>query len=294
ISKAAAPMIPFMTEDIYQNLVRSIDKNAPESIHLCDYPVVNKEQINPELEKSMEEVLDAVVMGRAARNAAAIKNRQPISCMYIKSVDGEAKPLENYYTDIIRDELNVKTVVYAEDVRDFTTYTFKPQLRTVGPKYGKQLGGIKNTLASLDGNAAMDELNAKGQLSFDVDGVTVELTKDDLLIEMTQKEGYVSQEDNKLIVVLDTNLTPELIEEGYAAELVSKIQTMRKESDFNVTDHIRVSLNGNDKLSAIAERSKESISGKVLADVLTSGQTYKVNKDWDINGEKVTISIEVV
>ena len=294
ISKAAAPMIPFMTEDIYQNLVRSIDKNAPESIHLCDYPVVNKEQINPELEKSMEEVLDAVVMGRAARNAAAIKNRQPISCMYIKSVDGEAKPLENYYTDIIRDELNVKTVVYAEDVRDFTTYTFKPQLRTVGPKYGKQLGGIKNTLASLDGNAAMDELNAKGQISFDVDGVTVELTKDDLLIEMTQKEGYVSQEDNKLIVVLDTNLTPELIEEGYADELVSKIQTMRKESDFNVTDHIKVSLNGNDKLSAIAERSKESISGKVLADVLTSGQTYKVNKDWDINGEKVTISIEVV
>ncbi len=294
ISKAAAPMIPFMTEDIYQNLVRSIDSSAPESIHLCDYPTVNKAWIDLDLEKSMEEVLDAVVMGRAARNAAAIKNRQPISRMYIKAAEGDAKPLENYYTDIIRDELNVKEVVYADDVRDFTTYTFKPQLRTVGPKYGKQLGGIKNTLAALDGNSAMDELNAKGQISFDVDGTTVELTKDDLLIEMTQKEGYVSQEDNKLIVVLDTNLTEELIEEGYAAELVSKIQTMRKDSDFQVTDHIRVSLNGNAKLSDIAARNLESIAGKVLADEFTADKTYKVSKDWDINGEKVTISVEVI
>ena len=294
VAKTAAPMIPFMTEDIYQNLVRSIDKSAPESIHLCDYPTVNKAWIDTELEKSMDEVLDAVVMGRAARNAAAIKNRQPISRMYIKTADADAKPLENYYTDIIRDELNVKEVIYADDVRDFTTYTFKPQLRTVGPKYGKQLGGIKNTLATLDGNAAMDELNAKGQISFDVDGTTVELTKDDLLIEMTQKEGYVSQEDNTLIVVLDTNLTEELIEEGYAAELVSKIQTMRKDSDFNVTDHIRVSLNGNAKLSDIAARNLDSIAGKVLADEFTSDKTFAVSKDWDINGEKVTISVEVV
>ena len=294
ISKAAAPMIPFMTEDIYQNLVRSIDKTAPESIHLCDYPTVNKVWIDTELEKSMDEVLDAVVMGRAARNAAAIKNRQPISRMYIKTADADAKPLENYYTDIIRDELNVKEVIYADDVRDFTTYTFKPQLRTVGPKYGKQLGGIKNTLATLDGNAAMDELNEKGRITFDVDGTTVELTKDDLLIEMTQKEGYVSQEDNTLIVVLDTNLTEELIEEGYAAELVSKIQTMRKDSDFNVTDHIRVSLNGNAKLSDIAARNLDSIAGKVLADEFTSDKTFAVSKDWDINGEKVTISVEVV
>ena len=294
ISKAAAPMIPFMTEDIYQNLVRSIDKSAPESIHLCDYPEVNKAFIDEDLEKSMDEVLDAVVMGRAARNAAAIKNRQPISRMYIKNADENAKPLENFYTEIIRDELNVKEVIYADDVRDFTTYTFKPQLRTVGPKYGKQLGGIKNTLASLDGNKAMDELNEKGQITFDVDGTSVELTKDDLLIEMTQKEGYVSQEDNKLIVVLDTNLTEELIEEGFAAELVSKIQTMRKEADFQVTDHIRVSLNGNEKLSGIAERNCESISGKVLADEFTSGKNFKVSKEWDINGEKVTISVEVV
>ena len=294
ISKAAAPMIPFMTEDIYQNLVRSIDSSAPESIHLCDYPEVNKAYINTELEKSMDEVLDAVVMGRAARNAAAIKNRQPISTMYIKTVGEDKGALESFYTDIIRDELNVKTVVYADDVRDFTTYTFKPQLRTVGPKYGKQLGGIKNTLAALDGNAAMDELNEKGMLSFEVDGALVELTKDDLLIEMTQKEGYVSQEDNKLIVVLDTNLTEELIEEGFAAELVSKIQTMRKDSDFNVTDHIRISLNGNAKLSDIAARNLDSIAGKVLADEFTSDKTFAVSKDWDINGEKVSISIEVV
>ncbi len=294
ISKAAAPMIPFMTEDIYQNLVRSIDQSAPESIHLCDFPVVNKAFIDTELEKSMDEVLDAVVMGRAARNAATIKNRQPISRMYIKTVDGDAKPLESYYTEIIRDELNVKEVVYADDVREFTSYTFKPQLRTVGPKYGKQLGGIKNYLANLDGNAAMDELNAKGQLSFDVDGTTVELTKEDLLIEMTQKEGYVSQEDNKLIVVLDANLTEELIEEGYAAELVSKIQTMRKESDFQVTDHIRVSLNGNAKLSEIATKNSAAISGKVLADELVSESTFKVSKEWDVNGEKVVISIEVI
>ncbi len=294
ISKAAAPMIPFMTEDIYQNLVRSIDKNAPESIHLCDYPAVNKEWIDEELEKSMDEVLDAVVMGRAARNAALIKNRQPISRMYIKTADVQAEPLETFYTDIIRDELNVKEVVYADDVREFTSYSFKPQLRTVGPKYGKQLGGIRNKLSSLDGNSAMDELNEKGKLSFDVDGVAVELTADDLLIEMTQKEGYVSQEDNKLIVVLDTNLTDELIEEGFAAELVSKIQTMRKEADFNVTDHIRVSFNGNAKLSDIASRNLGLISGKVLADEFTSEKEFAVSKEWDINGEKVTISVEVV
>ena len=290
ICKAAAPMIPFMTEDIYQNLVRSNDANAPESIHLCDFPVVNKDHIDKKLEEDMEDVLDAVVMGRACRNEAAIKNRQPISRMYIKS----DFTLSEFYQEIIEDELNVKEVVFTDDVRDFTSYTFKPQLRTVGPKYGKQLGGIQKHLAALDGNAAMDELNADGALKFDVGGVAVELTKDDLLIDMAQKEGYVSQEDNKMTVVLDTNLTPELVEEGFVYEIISKIQTMRKESGFEVTDHIRVSINGNDKLSEIAQKNKEAISGKVLADELTSGAEYGVSKEWNINGENAVIAVERV
>ena len=290
ICKAAAPMIPFMTEDIYQNLVRSNDANAPESIHLCDFPVVNKDHIDKKLEEDMEDVLDAVVMGRACRNEAAIKNRQPISRMYIKS----DFTLSEFYQEIIEDELNVKEVVFTDDVRDFTSYTFKPQLRTVGPKYGKQLGGIQKHLAALDGNAAMDELNADGALKFDVDGVAVELTKDDLLIDMAQKEGYVSQEDNRMTVVLDTNLTPELAEEGFVYEIISKIQTMRKESGFEVTDHIRVSINGNDKLSEIAQKNKEAISSKVLADELTSGMEYGVSKEWNINGENAVIAVERV
>ena len=290
ICKAAAPMIPFMTEDIYQNLVRSNDASAPESIHLCDFPVVNKDHIDKKLEEDMEDVLDAVVMGRECRNEAAIKNRQPISKMYIKA----DFTLSEFYQEIIEDELNVKEVVFTDDVRDFTSYTFKPQLRTVGPKYGKQLGGIQKHLAALDGNAAMDELNADGALKFDVDGVAVELTKDDLLIDMAQKEGYVSQEDNKMTVVLDTNLTPELVEEGFVYEIISKIQTMRKESGFEVTDHIRVSINGNDRLSEIARKNKDAISGKVLADELTSGAEYAVSKEWNINGENAVIAVERV
>ncbi|MBR6381909.1 MAG: isoleucine--tRNA ligase, partial [Lachnospiraceae bacterium] len=240
------------------------------------------------LEDKMEDVLDAVVMGRAARNEASVKNRQPLSRMYIKA----DITLDDFYTEIIKDELNVKEVVYASDVRDFTTYTFKPQLRTVGPKYGKQLGGIQKTLASLDGNAAMDELKEKGKLTFTVGDVTVELAEEDLLIEMSQKEGYMSQEDNHMTVVLDVNLTEELIEEGFAAELISKIQTMRKDADFNVTDRIRVSLNGNEKLSQIAKRNEAAIAGKVLAEELSEGRTYAVTKEWNVNGENVTISIE--
>ncbi len=290
ICKAAAPMIPFMTEDIYQNLVRSIDANAPESIHLCDFPVVDAKCIDKKLEENMEDVLDAVVMGRACRNDAAIKNRQPISRMYIKA----DFRLDSFYTDIIKEELNVKEVVFTDDVRAFTSYTFKPQLRTVGPKYGKQLGGIQKHLAELDGNAAMDELNADGKLSFDVNGVTVELTKDDLLIDTAQKEGYVTQEDNRMTVVLDTNLTEELIEEGFVYEIISKIQTMRKDAGFEVMDHIRVSLNGNAKLSALAEKNKEAICSKVLADELTEGLDFSCEKEWNVNGEKVVIAVERV
>ncbi len=288
ISKTAAPMIPFMTEDIYQNLVRSIDKDAPESIHLCKFPEVDAQMIDKNLETAMEDVLNAVVMGRACRNTAAIKNRQPIGKMYIKA---EVK-LDSFYTDIIKDELNVKEVVFTDDVRDFTSYTFKPQLRTVGPKYGKQLGGIQKTLASLDGNAAMDDLNTNGMISFMVGDVNVELTKDDLLIDMAQKDGYVSEENNKMTVVLDTNLTETLIEEGYMYEVISKIQTMRKEADFEVMDHIKVSLIGNDKLYAIVEKHSAAIADKVLADAIVAGESYSVSKEWDINGEKVTISIE--
>lgn len=288
ICKAAAPMIPFMTEDIYQNLVRSIDSSAPESIHLCDFPAAETGWIDKKLEESMQDVLEAVVMGRACRNDAAIKNRQPVSRMYVKAGFG----LDSFYTDIIRDELNVKEVVFTDDVRDFTTYTFKPQLRTVGPKYGKQLGGIQKTLASLDGNRAMDELKEKGNLSFAVDGVTVELTEEDLLITMAQKEGYVSQENNGMTVVLDTNLTEELIEEGFVYELISKLQTMRKDAGFEVMDHIRVSLNENGRLAALAQKNREVICGKVLAEVLTEGKTFAVTKEWNVNGEHVVISVE--
>ncbi|MCI9073880.1 MAG: isoleucine--tRNA ligase [Lachnospiraceae bacterium] len=290
ICKTAAPMIPFMTEDIYQNLVRGIDENAPESIHLCDFPEVHEEWIDKALEESMENVLAVVVMGRACRNDAAIKNRQPIGRMYIKS----DFRLDAFYTDIIRDELNVKEVVFADDVRDFTSYSFKPQLRTVGPKYGRQLGGIQKTLASLEGNAAMEELKANGRLTFDIDGAAVELTEEDLLISVAQKEGYVSQEDNRMTVVLDTNLTEDLIEEGFVYEIISKIQTMRKDAGFEVMDHIRVSLDGNARISAIAENNREAICGKVLAEELTADVPCEVSREWNVNGETVTISLEKI
>ena len=290
IAKAAAPMIPFMTEDIYRNMVCSIDKTAPESIHLCDFPKVDASMIKKDLENAMDEVLKIVVMGRACRESASIKNRQPISKMYVKA----GVKLDAFYTDIIKDELNVKEVVFTEDVREFTSYTFKPQLRTVGPKYGKQLGGIQKELASLDGNAAMDELKANGVLKFVVGDVNVELTEDDLLITMSQKEGYVSQEDNGMTVVLDANLTEELIEEGFSNELISKIQNMRKDSDFEVMDRIRVSILGNEVLAKVAEKNKEAICGKVLALELSYDKTFAISKDWDVNGEKVTITMEKI
>ena len=226
ICKAAAPMVPFITEDIYRNLVCGIDKSAPESIHLCDFPKVKQEWIDAELEKNMDEVLRIVVMGRACRNAANIKNRQPIAHMFVKA----PYELDGYYREIIRDELNVKEVAFTDDVRSFTTYSFKPQLKTVGPKYGKSLNGIRAYLGEVDGNAAMDELKEKGSLTFDVNGVSVVLSEEDLLIDMAQTEGYVSDGDNEITVVLDTKLTPELLEEGYIREVISKIQTMRKEA----------------------------------------------------------------
>ncbi len=288
ISKAAAPMIPFMTEDIYQNLVRNIDKNAPESIHLCDFPTVKEEWIDKELEDNMERVLDIVVMGRACRNESNIKNRQPIGQMYVKA----GFDLPDFYKDIIADELNVKNVEFTDDVRNFTTYVFKPQLKTVGPKYGKQLGAIRTYLAGLDGNAAMDELEAQGALKFIAGDVEVELTKEDLLIEMTQMEGYVSQNDHGITVVMDTNLTPELLEEGFVREIISKIQTMRKEAGFEVMDKINIYVDKNDKVIEILQRNKEEITSEVLANEVIFGKINGYCKEWNINGENVELGVE--
>ncbi len=288
--KAAAPMIPFMTEEIYQNLVRSVDASQPESIHLCDFPKVEEEHVDKKLEADMDIVLKAVVMGRACRNTANIKNRQPVNTMFVKA----EYELTGFYKDIIADELNVKKVVFTNDVREFTSYTFKPQLRTVGPKYGKQLGAIKKYLEELDGNAAMDTLQKDGTLKFTAGDVEVSLTEEDLLIEMTQKEGYVTEADNSMTVVLDTNLTPELIEEGFVLELISKIQTMRKDAGFEVTDHIRVAFADNEKIEEIAQKHEKEIAGKVLADALSVKNELSVAKEWNVNGENVKISVERV
>ncbi|MCM1386220.1 MAG: isoleucine--tRNA ligase [Bacillus sp. (in: Bacteria)] len=290
ISKCAAPMIPFMTEEIYLNLVKSVDTDAPESIHLCDFPVADEKMIDAKLEEDMEEVLKIVVMGRAARNAANIKNRQPIGMMFVKAENA----LGEFYQEIVKDELNVKEIQFTDDVRAFTSYSFKPQLRTVGPKYGKQLGGIQKVLASLDGNQAMDELNANGALTFDIDGVEVVLEKDDLLIEMAQKDGYISEADNVMTVVLDTNLSEALIEEGFVYEIISKIQTMRKDADFEVMDNITVSICNNEKIMGIVRKNEEMIATKVLAKRIVEGKSLPVSKEWNINGEKAVISIEKV
>ncbi len=288
VAKAAAPMIPFMTEQIYQNIVRKVDGNAPESVHLCDFPEVNESWIDTELESDMDEVLKVVVMGRAARNAANIKNRQPIARMYVKA-DHE---LSRFYVQIIEEELNVKQVIFSDDVREFTSYTFKPQLKTVGPKYGKLLNRIRQTLTDIDGSSAMDTLNEKGQLTFDYDGQEVVLTKDDLLIDVSQKDGYVTEEDNYVTVVLDTNLTPELIEEGFVRELISKIQTMRKEAGFEVMDHISVFQDGNDRIAELIKAHADEIKTEVMADHISIGAMSGFVKEWNINGENVMLGVE--
>ena len=289
LCKTAAPMIPFLTEDIYQNLVRTVDKNAPESIHLCDFPEVNESMIDPELEASMDEVLKVVVFGRAARNTANIKSRQPIANMYIKA----AKALDDYFVDILRDELNVKNVEFKEDLSAFTAYSFKPQLRTVGPKYGKHLNAIKEYLANVDGNKAMSELKADGVIKFTADDTEIALAEEDLLIDVAKMEGYVTEGDNYVTVVIDTTLTPELIEEGYVREVISKIQTMRKDSDFQVTDRIKVYVTGNAKIADVMEKNADEIKRVVLADAFVMDAACDNSKEWNINGEKVTIGVEV-
>ena len=287
ISKAAAPMIPFMTEEIYQNLVRSVDKDAIESIHLCDFPKVEEAWINKELEDDMEELLKIVVLGRAARNTANIKNRQPIGTMYIKA----DKEMGQFYTDIIADELNVKEVKFANDVESFISYSFKPQLRTVGPKYGKLLNGIRTALAEINGTEAMNELRSTGLLTLDINGNKVELSEEDLLIETAQTEGYVTEADGDISVVLDTNLTPELIEEGFIREIVSKVQTMRKEAGFEVMDKIHIYAKDNDRILELMKNHKEEIMSEVLAEDMILGTTDGYVKEWNINKEPVVLGV---
>ena len=290
VAKAAAPMIPFMTEDIYQNLVRSIDANAPESIHLCDYPEVNEAWIDKDLEANMEELLEIVVLGRACRNTANIKNRQPIGTMYVKA----EKAMDKFYTDIIADELNVKEVKFADDVESFISYSFKPQLRTVGPKYGKLLNGIRTALSEIDGTAAMKELRDNGVLVLDIDGNRVELAEEDLLIETAQSEGYVTETDGETSVVLDTNLTPELIQEGFVREIISKVQTMRKEAGFEVMDKIIVYAKDNDKIMDIMKANQDEIKREVLAENIILGEAEGYIKEWNINKEAVTLGVSKV
>ena len=288
IAKTAAPMIPFMTEDIYQNLVRSVDKDAPESIHLCDFPTVNEAWIDKDLEADMKELLEIVVLGRACRITANIKNREPIGTMYVKA----EKKMSEFYTDIIADELNVKEVKFADDVESFISYSFKPQLRTVRPKYGKLLGGIRQALTDINGTAAMNELRTNGVLKLDINGNDVELTEEDLLIETAQTEGYVSESDGETSVVLDTNLTPELIEEGFVREIISKIQTMRKEAGFEVMDKIVVYAHGNDKIQDVMKAHEDEIKSEVLADEMVLGETDGYVKEWSINKEAVTMGVK--
>ena len=307
ICRAAAPMIPFMTEDIYQNIVRHVNPDAPESIHLCDFPVCDESKIDAQLEKDMEAVLDIVVLGRAARNTANIKQRQPIAKMYVKADDlsdtdenGEKKEgMSEFYTEIIEDELNVKSVLFTPDVRAFTSYTFKPQLKTLGKRFGKRLNALKEVLANLDGNAAMDELNAAGCLTVEVEGVKESLSEEDLLIDAAQMEGYISNSDYGITVVLDTNLTPELIEEGYVREVISKVQTMRKDTGFEVMDHIAVYVSGNDTISKVVHKNEEEIRRVVLADEIVYDQTAEnsetgASKEWNLNGEDVVLGVKKI
>ena len=289
-AKAAAPMIPFMTESIYQNLVRSVDKSAPESVHLCEFPTVDEKAIDKELESSMDKVLEIVVLGRAARNGAALKNRQPLATMYVK-LDGD---LDGFYTDIIRDELNIKNVEFTDSVDGFVTYQFKPQLKTVGPKFGKQLNEIRTALSEIDGTNAKKQLDSDGYIELDLPSGKVKLETEDLLIDAKQKDGFYTVSDRGITVAIDTTLTEELIEEGFVRELISKIQTMRKEAGFNVTDHISVTLEGSDKVTATALKKQDDIKGDTLADSLNVESPVGFTKEWDINGETVTIGVKKI
>ena len=289
IAKVAAPFVPFMTEDIYRNLVCSVDKDAPESVHLASFPEVVEEYIDADLEEKMEEVLSIVILGRACRNGANIKNRQPIGKMYVKSE--EIKDMPEFYSDIIKEELNVKEILFTDDVRHFTTYSFKPQLKTLGKRFGKDLNTVREILSSLDGNKAMDELNEKGTLTININGNDEALTKEDLLIDSAQMPGYESVEDRGITVVLDTNLSEELIEEGFVREVISKIQNMRKDSGFEVMDHIDLYVSGNDKVAEIIKRNETEILQNVLGEAIVYGEACENSKEWSLNGEKVILGV---
>ncbi|HHW47043.1 MAG TPA: isoleucine--tRNA ligase [Clostridiaceae bacterium] len=287
VTKLIAPFVPFMAEEIYQNLVISVDKSAPESVHLCDYPEFIEKYVDEELEKNMDLVLKIVVQGRACRNAANIKNRQPIGKMYVKA-DFE---LPQDYKELVEDELNVKELIFTDDAKHFTVYKFKPQLRTLGPKYGKLVPQIAKALNEVDGHAVMDSFKNGQTISFEVEGNKIELSESDVLVEVAQKEGYVSVSEKDITVVMDTNLTPELIEEGFVREIVSKIQTMRKEANFEVQDRIKLYHAGNKKIAEIIDRNKDYISNEVLADEILEGTVDGYSKEWNINGEKVTMTV---
>ncbi len=289
IAKTSAPMIPFMAEDIYRNLVCSVDKTAAESVHLTDFPEVCEAWINADLEAQMEEVLKIVVAGRAARAGSGRKNRQPLAKMIVKAQTA----LSEECCQIVREELNVKEIVFDGDVEEFLSYSFKPQLKTCGPKFGKQLGELRAALPQLDGAKAMAELNADGSIALELPSGRVVLEREDLIIQNEQKEGYFAVTDAELTVVLDINLTEELITEGFVREIISKVQTMRKDADFNVTDRIEIGIQGNDKLFALAEANREEICSDTLAIALSSTLS-ETAKEWDINGEKVTLSVKVV
>jgi isoleucyl-tRNA synthetase len=283
VAKLSAPFVPFMAEAMYRNLVKTVDPNAPESVHMCDFPVVDETFVDAELEKNMELVLKIVVEGRACRNTANIKNRQPLGKMFVKS----EFELPETFRELVMDELNVKELIFTNDAKHFTTYKFKPHLRTLGPRYGKLVPKIAQVLAGLDGNEAMDILDKGEKLTFEVDGTAIELAKDDVLIETAQKEGYVSETDRDVTVILDTNLTPELVEEGFVREIISKVQTMRKEAGFEVMDHIKLYYNGNEKIAEIMRNNMATICDEVLADSAEEGSAEGYGKEWNINGEKV-------
>jgi isoleucyl-tRNA synthetase len=288
ISKTVAPFVPFISEEIYGNLVRSVDSSAPESVHLCDYPTAKEEYIDPALEADMDKVLKLVVLGRACRSTANIKNRQPIGKMFVK----DEQELPQTYRELVADELNVKQLLYTKDASGFTTYKFKPQLRTLGPKYGKLVPKIGEMLAKADGNELMSSFDKDGKVSFELEGTAVVLELADVLYEATQKEGFVSESDRDITVVLDMNLTPELLEEGFVREIISKLQTMRKEAGFEVQNHIMVYYGDNEKIKGIMERNKDLISEEVLADEMRPSGGNGYSKEWNINGESVTFTVE--
>ncbi|MDY4883678.1 MAG: DUF5915 domain-containing protein, partial [Anaerovibrio sp.] len=291
VVKLSAPMVPFITESIYRNLVCSVDESAPISVHLCDFPVADEAMIDAELEAEMELVLEIVVLGRAARNASNIKNRQPIGNMYVKA----DRELDEFFKEIVASELNLKNVEFKADMEEYLSYSFKPQFKVLGPKVGKQIGEVKAALAAINGHAAKAELESTGKLVLELKSGTVELTAEDVDITMSQTEGFATQRYGSVTIALETTLSQELIEEGFVREIISKLQTMRKENGFEVTDRISVFAAGNDKLTDIMSRNEDFIKKIVLGDSISYGTTDVDGgfaKEWNINGEEITLAIK--